>query len=238
MKILSFIRSAIMMIFFVLLTAGCSSVMVVVAFTKDRKHLIRVGQFWTSNSLRMFGVKLKVIGQENLTSANCLFLFNHTSFFDVFALFTIVPVRYGAKIELFKIPIFSGAMKAFGVLPIARQSREDVFRVYKEVADNLNKEGDFFALSPEGGRSVEETLLPFKAGPFVFAIQAKLPIIPVVIHGARDIMPKGTMIPNRDKWTTEIEVRFLPMVETLSYTYETRAELMDLVFQQMKTYFN
>jgi 1-acyl-sn-glycerol-3-phosphate acyltransferase len=122
------------------------------------------------------------------------------------------------------------------VLPIARSNREEVFRVYKQVTDTMQPD-DYFALSPEGGRSVEETLLPFKTGPFVFAIQAKLPIVPVVIRGARDIMPKGTLIPNRSKWKTEIEVRFLPMVDSTAYSYETRSELVDLVFKQMKAYF-
>lgn len=237
MKIFIFIRSFVMMALFPVLTAVCSLLMLVAAFTGDRKHLIQVGHLWTRTSLKMFGVRLKVINQENIPAGNCLFLFNHTSFFDVFALFSVVPVRYGAKIELFSIPIFGSAMRAFGVLPIARSNREEVFRVYKQVTDTMQA-GDRFALSPEGGRSVEETLLPFKTGPFVFAIQARLPIVPVVIHGARDIMPKGTLIPNRNKWSTEIEVRFLPAVDSTKFSYETRSELVDLVFKQMKVFFS
>jgi 1-acyl-sn-glycerol-3-phosphate acyltransferase len=238
MKIFIYLRSLLMMLLFPLLTLFCSVLMMVMAllFRGDRRRLNWIGHLWTSTSLKMFGVKLRVRGKDHIPAGNCLLLFNHTSFFDIFSLFTVVPVRYGAKIELFSIPIFGAAMRAFGILPIARNNREEVFRVYQEVARTMQP-GERFALAPEGSRNKTESLMPFKTGPFVFAIQAKLPIVPVVIKGARNIMPKGTWIPNKEKWTTEIEVRFLPAVETSSYSYESRSELVKTVYEQMRVFF-
>jgi 1-acyl-sn-glycerol-3-phosphate acyltransferase len=178
----------------------------------------------------------KVIDPQNIPAGNCLFLFNHTSFFDIFSLFSVVPVRYGAKIELFSIPFFGQAMKAFGILPIARSNRQEVFKVYEDVIKKMQP-GDRFALSPEGGRNKEEKLLPFKTGPFVFAIQARIPIVPVVIRGARDIMPKGSFIPNPWHWHRQIEIRFLPAVEVSSHDYDSRNDLQSQVYNEMKPYF-
>lgn len=235
MKLIFFLRSLVMAVLFPVFTLLCSLLMMVASFG-GRKWLNRVGHLWTSTSLAMFGVKLKTIDKQNIPPGNCLFLFNHTSFFDIFSLFTVVPVRYGAKIELFSIPFFGQAMKAFGILPIARSNRQEVFKVYEEVIKDMQP-GDRFALSPEGGRNKEEKLLPFKTGPFVFAIQAKIPVVPVVIRGARDIMPKGSFIPNPWHWTREIEIRFLPPVEAASYNYETRNDLQNQVYSEMKQYF-
>lgn len=236
MKAFIYLRSFLMMLFFPIWTITCSSLMVVAATFGGRKHLNLVGHLWTSNSLRIFGVKLKILGKENIPPGSCLFLFNHTSFFDIFALFTVIPVRYGAKIELFSIPIFGAAMRVFGIMPIARNNREEVFRVYKKVIETMD-DGDRFALSPEGGRNKEEKLLPFKSGPFIFAMQAKLPIVPVVIRGARDILPKGSFVPNHSKWTTEIELRFLPAVDVTPFSFDNRSQLVETVYQEMKAFF-
>ena len=106
---------------------------------------------WGKINYRAFGVRLSVHGIENIPTEGCLFLFNHSSFFDIFALCGALPsVRFGAKAELFKIPVFSQAMRMMGTLPIARQKREEVYKVYEEAKLRLKTEK--FALSPEGGR--------------------------------------------------------------------------------------
>jgi 1-acyl-sn-glycerol-3-phosphate acyltransferase len=192
-------------------------------------------QFWAHYTLKMFGVEVLEFGKKNLPKTGCLFLFNHTSFFDVFVMHAkLRGVRFGAKIELFKIPIFGKTMLKIGVLPIARDQRAEVIRVY-EKAQERAKNGEQFALSPEGGRSSDsQHLRPFKSGPFIFAIRAQIPIVPVVIKGASEVLPKGHWLPNLTQWKRVIEVHYLEKVEVSEFKIEQRAQLSALVRGQME----
>lgn len=186
----------------------------------------------------MFGVQVHVQGLENLKlGEGAVLVFNHSSFFDIFALAEAIPgLRFGAKIELFRIPIFGAAMRRIGILPIDRARKESVFRVYDESTARVQS-GEIMALAPEGGRSKPGELSPFKSGPFVFAIQAQVPVLPVVLFGASEILPKDALIPNRDRWKRDIEVCILPRVPTTSLNLKKRPELQDQVFRMMSSQF-
>ncbi len=189
---------------------------------------------WGSTCCRMFGVHVEVEGLENIpTTKGCLFLFNHSSFFDVFALAGYIPgLRFGAKAELFKIPIFGKTMKAMGTLPIARNNREEVYKIYDEAKQRFSH-GEMFALAPEGGRFFGPSLFPFKAGPFIFAMSAEAPLVPVVILGANECLPKGAFLFNKDKWTRKIYLKILKPIETKGFTPATRSELQKKVYSVM-----
>lgn len=237
LKILSYPRSLLALPIFILHTALCSLAIIIVNLTMTNRPLEdKIVIFWTSNACRLFGVKVKVKGQENLPQGGFLYVFNHTSFFDIFAMNGYLgSFRFGAKIELFKIPIFGPAMKRAGILPIARERREEVFKVYKEAEARI-KAGERFALAPEGTRQDTERLGPFKTGPFVFAINAKAPIVPVVIKGAAAILPKGHFIPNWGVWERTITLHILPAVDVSKYTLETRPELQEKVRKMMASF--
>src|SRR5688500_436902 len=132
-KLLSYPRSLLGVILLPLHTMLCSLAMVIVNLTiHNRKLEDHIVEFWTRNACRMFGVKVVVKGQEHIPAGGCLFVFNHTSFFDIFAMNGWLPsFRFGAKIDLFKIPVFGAAMRRAGILPIARERREEVFKVYQ-----------------------------------------------------------------------------------------------------------
>jgi 1-acyl-sn-glycerol-3-phosphate acyltransferase len=203
----------------------------------NRKLDDKIAVSWGKTSCLMFGVKVKLNGQENIPPGGCIYLFNHTSFFDVFAMQWALPgFRFGAKIELFKIPVFGFAMRRLGALPIARERRDEVFRVYEAAQIRIHN-GEKFALAPEGTRQEEEKLGSFKAGPFVFAINAKAPLVPVVIRGAAAILPKGHWFPNRDVWSREITIDVLPPVPTESYNIKDRPILQEKVRSEMLPYF-
>lgn len=189
--------------------------------------------FWGRLSCRMAGVRVEVRGQENIPAGGCLFLFNHTSFFDVFAIVGYIPgIRFGAKAELFKIPLFAQAMRAAGTLPIARDNRDEVYKVYEEARARFAR-GDRFALSPEGGRFYGPALSPFKAGPFLFAMSAGVPVVPVVLEGAYEALPKGEFLFNRRRLRHTIVIHILAPVSTADYTPETRKELQAVVYERM-----
>lgn len=237
-KLLSYPRSILALLYMPIHTMLCSFAMIVVNLTMDNRPLEdKIVIYWTKNACRMFGVNVKVIGAENQPEGGCLYVFNHTSFFDIFAMNGYLKsFRFGAKIELFKIPVFGFAMRRAGILPIARERREEVFKVYREAEARIAA-GEKFALAPEGTRQHSERLGSFKSGPFVFAINAKAPIVPVVIKGAAAILPKGHIIPNWGTWSRTVTLHVLPAISPMSYTVDTRPQLQEKVRKTMEPYF-
>ncbi|MFZ3229670.1 MAG: lysophospholipid acyltransferase family protein [Pseudobdellovibrio sp.] len=234
MKFIWFIRSFIMTAFIPIsvIILGPSAILFNFIF-KSRKiddlHLAMWGKF----NCWMFGIRVQVTGYENIPDEGCLFLFNHSSFFDVFALSGYIPgIRFGAKAELFKIPIFSHTMRMMGTLPIARQNREEVFKVYEEAKVRF-KNKEKFALSPEGGRFYGPHLAPFKAGPFVFAISAGVSVVPIVITGAHECLPKGHVLTNKDRKNRVINLHILKPVSTAEFDVYNRQQLQFVVYSKM-----
>lgn len=190
---------------------------------------------WSHGTCWFFGVKIRSEGLGNLPPGGFLLLFNHRSYFDIFVIQALLPgIRFGAKQELFRIPIFGAAMRRSGALPIARGNVEEVRAVYEGAVPRL-RAGERFALSPEGGRNTSaDPLRPFKSGPFIFALSAGAPIVPVLVYGAEDVWPKGAIVPQTKKWRTEIVVRFLPAIEVKGYGLDGRRALKDKVYGVMR----
>lgn len=234
----SFLRSFIAGLFFLVFTVfWCALAVIVALLPHPHSWETWIMGTWGRVALKIWGVKLQVKGLENIPKNSCLFIFNHTSFFDIFAMEAAYRYfRFGAKIELFQIPLFGAAMRRFGILPIARAKRERVFKVYEE-AQSRAQQGEKFALAPEGKRNDEEVLLPFKSGPFIFAINARIPMVPVVIKGAHAVMTKKQILPNWDRWSRVITVEYLPAISTDGFTMENRTELQNKAFEIMKPYF-
>jgi 1-acyl-sn-glycerol-3-phosphate acyltransferase len=239
LKLLSYPRSLLATILLVVWTAFCSLLMIIATLVLNNRRLEdEIVYMWTKFICWMFGVKVVTKGLENRPRGGFIYVFNHSSFFDIFAMAAYLgSFRFGAKIELFNIPIFGWAMRRAGILPIARERREEVFRVYRE-AEMRIKAGERFALAPEGTRQEgDKTLAPFKAGPFVFAINAHAPLVPVVVKGAADVMPKGHFIPNWGRWTSTITLQVLPAVQTDPFTTDTRPLLQAEVRKLMEPFF-
>ena len=201
-------------------------------------------RFWSQMVLWVFNVRVNATGLGNLpASGGAIMVFNHQSHFDipVLMLSTKQSIRFGAKIELFKIPMFGLAMRAVGTLPIARDNRNEVLRIYKMAATRF-KENTIFVLAPEGTRQSEPKLGKFKKGPVFFALGAQVPIIPAVIKGAGSVLPKGGIAVNVGKWSRTVSVEYLPPIQTLGLgpenadrlTQEAR-ESMNAVFEGRST---
>jgi len=238
LKLLSYPRSLLAVILFPIHTILCAIAMITVNLLLNNRRIEdHIVVFWTRGACYMFGVKVVVQGLENRPKGGFLYVFNHTSFFDIFAMNGwLGSFRFGAKIELFKIPVFGAAMRRAGILPIARERREEVFKVY-QAAEARIKAGERFALAPEGTRQTSERLGPFKSGPFVFAINAKAPIVPVIIKGAAAILPKGHIVPNWGTWSRTITLQVLPPIYPHEYTIANRPQLQERVRQTMAPYF-
>jgi 1-acyl-sn-glycerol-3-phosphate acyltransferase len=227
-----------MILFFPIWTvmASISAILVNVIFN-NRPMEDQVVYWWCRGVCKMFGVNVVVKGQENIPPGGFVYIFNHTSFFDIFAMSGYLgSFRFGAKIELFKIPFFGTAMRRAGILPIARHRRDEVFKVYQNAEARI-KAGERFALAPEGTRQKDEVLAPFKSGPFVFAINAKAPLVPVVVKGAAAAWPKYAWVPNLGKWSRTITLQILPPISSEGFSIQERPLLQEKAFKQMEPYF-
>jgi 1-acyl-sn-glycerol-3-phosphate acyltransferase len=154
---------------------------------------------------------------------------NHVSWYDIFAIASVLPgYTFVAKAELRKIPIFGWGAEGAGVVFLARQNRKSAFEAYEAVAKKI-QQGLNVVVYPEGTRSRSYALRSFKKGPFVLAIAAGAPVVPVVVYGAREVMPKGSF---RVRSGT-VHVHLLEPVATTGYDYEHRHELMRVVWDRM-----
>jgi 1-acyl-sn-glycerol-3-phosphate acyltransferase len=210
------IRSVFGVIFVVPFTALFSSLTILSSFMGPQRIPTEVMRFWARWVLFVFGIRVVASGEENLPeTGGGIITFNHQSHFDIPVLMrsTRKHVRFGAKIELFKIPVFGPAMRSVGTLPIARDNRAEVMRIYKD-AEARFKDNTLFLLAPEGTRQSEPKIGRFKKGPFTFAINAGVPIIPVVIKGAYTVLPKGSLTVNVGKMSRTIYIQYLPPIST------------------------
>ena len=174
-------------------------------------------------SLRIAKIRVRVEGLENIPPSVCIFAANHISNVDPIAFVPAIPRRVSVllKSELFRIPILSTAMRLAKFVPVDRADKEAAVASVN-VALGVLKEGLSLAVYPEGTRSPDGRLKPFKKGTFALAIEAGVPIVPVSISGAQHLMRKG-------EWTMrpgEIVVRFGPPVDASQYTMERRMELL------------
>ncbi|MGE3682612.1 MAG: lysophospholipid acyltransferase family protein [Bdellovibrionales bacterium] len=193
-------------------------------------------RLWSLPLIRAAGIRVHRRGAENVNARaeGCLILFNHSSLMDIPILYAYFPrsFRFGAKIELFKIPFFGWAMRVCGVLPIDRRNRNRVMKVYQEAIDRV-KCGESFALAPEGTRQNDPILGKFKRGPFEFAINAGMDIVPVVLAGAFEVIPRSSIWVNQGRWRRDVLMQITPAVPAREYTPEQVERLQERVRAQM-----
>ena len=190
-------------------------------------------QYWSMKALKNCGISVIFIGKENIPPQGSILLFNHTSLLDILVLQAYLGshifLRFGAKIELFRIPVFSSFMRKIGTLPITRDNAKKTQKVYLESISKVHN-GKCIALAPEGGRSETLDIKEFKSGPFVFAIQAQAPLLPIVIHGNRSILPKKSLLLNLK--SPQVKISVLPPIPTKGKDMKDRHELKEKARKQ------
>ncbi len=227
----SIIGSAVLIPFTVVYSIVCTFM----AFIGLRTICSAMIYQWATVVLDAYGIRRVVKGEEHLPEkGGAIIVFNHQSLFDIPILMTSTRkhIRFGAKIELFRIPFFGQAMRAVGTLPIARDNRAEVMRIYKE-AEAKFKEDIIFCLAPEGTRQDEPRIGRFKKGPFIFAMNAGVPLVPAVIKGAHDVLPKKSLKINVGRWSRTISLEFLPPVPTTGLGPEDLDRLVERVRAMM-----
>jgi 1-acyl-sn-glycerol-3-phosphate acyltransferase len=182
---------------------------------------------WARSMIVAAGVKVVVHNPERmLRGRGAVYASNHVSWFDVFAIASVLPrYTFVAKSELRKLPLFGWGAESAGVVFLARDNRKSAFESYKGAAQTV-KEGQSIVVFPEGTRGRDYHLRSFKKGPFVLAIAAQAPVVPVLVYGALEVMPKGSF---RIQPAT-VHVHFLEAVESEGLDYDQRHELMRVVW--------
>ena len=187
-------------------------------------------RLWARFILWMSGVRLVQHGTEHKLGARHIFVVNHVANYDVLAVAASLRwIKFVAKVELFKIPLFGKAMLAAGMIPIERSNRKAAFGSYS-LATRRIEAGASVAVYPEGTRGNAYPLRPFKKGPFVLAIQAQAPIVPVVVYGQQAVNPKGKFLVRPGT----IHVHFLPPIDSAGMTYDDRDRLAELTHAAMR----
>jgi 1-acyl-sn-glycerol-3-phosphate acyltransferase len=172
------------------------------------------------NLSRLCGVRVKVRGLEHLGSGPYIFAPNHQSHFDIAALLGYLPGnnRFAAKKEMFDQRMLGAVLRTLGMIPIDRDNPLEAIQVLNQLA----LENYSVIIFPEGTRSRDGNLLPFKKGPFVAAIHLGVPIVPVICKGTREVMPRGgflTIVPG------EVEIVLLEPIATAGLAYDDRERL-------------
>lgn len=236
-KVLTFLRALLLVPFIALHTLFCSVIVISLLLLKMPRKTVdwAIGTLWCGLMVYFSGLKVVLEGAENVPKdSGFLYLFTHSSHLDIPVMFYKSPksFRFGAKSSLFKIPVFGYAITLSGTLPITRENRKKVIEVYRQAEERVAK-GEAFALSPEGGRRRGDEILDFKSGPFIFAINAKMPIVPVVLCGVDRSLKKGSILINTDCWSRKVGMRILPAIDVSNIPIEEVKSFKNQVREQM-----
>jgi 1-acyl-sn-glycerol-3-phosphate acyltransferase len=163
---------------------------------RNTNLLLRVG-FWIARAgLPPVGVRVVVHGFERLPRGASIVMANHSSNLDPPVLIPLLPGRVVIylKASLMKIPVLGYAMRLAGFIPVLRDGSVESAKAASAAAERALGQGSCLVLFPEGTRSRDGSLLPFKRGPFILAMQSRAPVVPVSIVGATRLLPKGRLL--------------------------------------------
>lgn len=185
---------------------------------------------WSRIGLRLAGIKLEVVGAGKVpVDTPVIFMSNHQGYFDIQALFLAIPLRFSwiAKEELFRIPVFGHSMARAGYIPLNRGG--DGRRALKsmDAAAAVIRGGRSVVIFPEGTRTFDGALLPFKKGGFLLACKAGVPIVPLTINGSMQINPKNRL----EIHPGTIRIHFADPIPTAGAAGKERVRLLEETWQ-------
>jgi 1-acyl-sn-glycerol-3-phosphate acyltransferase len=205
-------------------------------FDKTGTIPIRVARAWGRFLLAVSGVRVRVEGLENIDpNGSYIFVSNHLSYMDTPVVLSHVPVqfRFLAKRGLFQIPLLGTHLSQAGHIPVPREDPRAAVKTMQVAAETVVNKKISLLIFPEGGRSHDGQLRPFKEGAVYIAIKAGVQIVPMTLIGTRDVLPfgGGVVLPGK------VTLRILPPIDTSSLTLKDRSrvteEIRDSILQQL-----
>ncbi len=223
-------------------TLPCASaVLAVAAFRSSARLIDAIIRFWGRTIVRAAGIELSAENAGLIDrDKRYILIANHYSYFDIPCIFAAIPqpIRFMAKVSLFKIPIFGWALHKSGFIPIDRKNRRTAVKSFDLAGERIRK-GNTIVIFPEEGRTRERTMREFQRGAFLLAIKSGLPIVPMAIDGTYDVMPAR-------RWSIKpgkVTIRVTPPIETDGLSVrdkdalltESRARIHKLLFGTEET---
>ena len=182
--------------------------------------------------LALCGIKVRIAGTENIPNDRAaIYCANHQSNVDPPILFTsLIPrMHIVYKAEINAIPLLARAFRHGGFVPIERRNKEAAMRSLEAGARSIQA-GNSFLIFPEGTRSKDAEMLPFKKGGFLMALKAQAPIVPVAISGGTEVMQRGSKIIR----PATVSIRIGDPIETAGMDMSDRDALIETVHRRIE----
>lgn len=231
MKRASWLRTLWIMLCSGLWTGGMAILVTskMLLFGGDRAYFDRQTRVWSRHLLKMIRLSYQVhnpyqVDFSQYQQRRYIIMSNHLSLYDIPLLFLAIPgsLRMLAKVELRGIPLFGKVMEVGDFVFIDRHNREQALKDL-ELAKESMRSGILPWIAPEGTRSRDGKLLPFKKGGFMLAMEMQATIIPVGIRGIGDVLPA-------DKLTVQlgghVDIYIGKPIDTTHYSFKQREQLM------------
>jgi 1-acyl-sn-glycerol-3-phosphate acyltransferase len=191
-------------------------------------------QFWSACAVRFAGIRVEADLGNLDPNQNYIFMANHQSQLDIPLLYTSLRhwcIGFVAKQSLFDIPLFGNAMRNAGTIPIDRTNRRRAMKSVEKAVEEV-RAGQNIVIFPEGTRASDfSSLQPFKVGGMIIALKTGLPVVPLVITGSGETLPKNRI---RFGENRTIRVKALPPITTQGrYTLKERELFKDDLYRAM-----
>ena len=203
-----------------------------ILLTGKKENFKFFGVIWGKTLSFIFNIKLVVKGKHNLQNRNYVFASNHASLIDI-PLLLIAVNRYTvfiAKSELSKIPIFKSILDRAGFIFVDRKNNDSAVKSMNNLMEDIKKIPRSVAIFPEGTRTSDGELLPFKKGAAIFAINTDIPVIPVAISGTYSWSKKKLF----DISQSVISFEFGEPITTENYSFDDRDYLTEKIKTNIK----
>jgi 1-acyl-sn-glycerol-3-phosphate acyltransferase len=224
----SFLRSLLTVPYIAITTAFCSLAGLLLRVRDPSGDcVVDMARRWSRWVTGFAGVRIIVENRANLEpSQPYVFMANHASTIDIWALFLAIPrrIRMLAKKQLARIPLFGWVMWAGRFIFIDRQNAVAARRSIQEAGQRI-RGGDSVLIFPEGTRTRDGQLGLFKKGGFHLAMEAGVPIVPIAVGGTRALMPRGRLCVK----SGEVKVILGAPIPTAGLTIEDRPALIERV---------
>ena len=210
-------------------------VALVVCYPFDKKRVVvhRISK-WITDVFFGLGPHMgrDLVGAENIDpNESYVIVLNHNSMVDIMSIYNIPLVfKWVSKKEVYRIPIVGRLLLAHGDIVINRASTKEAMQLVHNKGMEWLKKGASVSIFPEGTRSKDGEIHNFKAGAFILAKDAGVPILPIVLDGTNRVIRKGTIFMN---WRNRITVKVLPPVSREEIAQRTMKEVMAQVHDDM-----
>ncbi len=222
------IRSVLLVLVNLLLMFLTIPVLLFCVFLGLRDTFLAYGRWLMRVDRWVLGIDVAATGLERLDAATpYLFMVNHQSFLDGPLLVTVLdrPVRIIVKRFVFRIPVLGLGMRFAGYVPLDKERLGEGRKRITQAASLIREKGYSFLIFPEGTRSWEGGLLPFRRGGFFLALETGTPIVPITVKGTYELMPRGQKFVRKGS----VKFAFHEPIPTTGFTTETMPELMGRV---------